>query len=88
MVLTESYIAGPTTPAVREMTLGDLLRTAAEEAPDRLALIEGIPDPARRRQWTYAEFYRERQRTARALLRHFKPRRARRGLGARTSPNG
>ncbi len=73
MALTMSHVAGPTTPAVREMTFGDLLRTAAEAASDRLALISGVPDPALRRQWTYAELYREAQRTARALLTRFKP---------------
>src|ERR1700754_43826 len=73
MALTQSYVAGPTTPAVREMTFGDLLRQAAEAAPDRPALIEGVPDPKLRRQWTYAQFYREAQRTARALLSRFKP---------------
>src|SRR5262245_44305875 len=72
MTLTMSHVVGATTPAVREMTFGDLLRKAAEEAPDRLALIAGVPDPASRRQWTYAEFYREAQRTARALLARFK----------------
>src|SRR6266446_9533687 len=73
MALTQSHVAGPTTPAVREMTFGDLLRKAAETAPDRLALIAGVPDPKLRRQWTYAEFYREAQRTARALLSRFRP---------------
>src|SRR2546429_4019088 len=73
MALTISHVAGPTTPAVREMTFGDLLRKAADSAPDRLALIAGVPDPALRRQWTYAQLYREAQRAARALLRRFKP---------------
>jgi len=73
MTLTKSHVAGPTTPAVREMTFGDLLRKAAEAAPDRLALIAGVPDPKLRRQWTYAQFYREAQRTARALLSRFRP---------------
>ena len=73
MALTESYVRGPTTPKVREMTFGDLLRSAAEAAPDRIALISGVADPALRRQWTYSGFYREAQRTARALLRLFKP---------------
>ncbi len=40
MALTMSHVAGPTTPAVREMTFGDLLRKAAEfgtqpPGPDR-----------------------------------------------------
>ena len=73
MALMQSHIAGPTTPAVREMTFGDLLRKATEAAPDRLALIAGVPDPKLRRQWTYAQFYREVQRTARALLSRFRP---------------
>ena len=72
MALTMSHVAGPTTPAVREMTFGDLLRKAAESAPDRLALIAGMPDPAQRRKWTYAELYREAERTARALSTRFK----------------
>ena len=73
MTLTESYVAGPTAPAVRDITLGQLLEQAARSAPDRLALIAGVPDPALRRQWTYSELYTEAQRTARALLQRFKP---------------
>ncbi|MGC1562712.1 MAG: AMP-binding protein, partial [Bradyrhizobium sp.] len=55
------------------MTFGDLLRQAAEAAPDRLALIAGVADPALRRQWTYAQLYHQAQRTARALLTRFMP---------------
>ena len=73
LALTESYVAGPTKPALREMTFGDVLLNAAKAAPDRLALIAGVPDPARRRKWTYAQLYREAQRTARALFTRFKP---------------
>ena len=87
MALTKSHVAGPATPAVREMTFGDLLRKAAEAAPDRLALIAGVPDPKLRRQWTYAQFYREAQRTARALCRASSRASASRS-GRRTSRNG
>ena len=73
MALTESYVAGPAAPAVRDITLGQLLEQAARSAPDRIALIAGVPDPALRRQWTYSELYSEAQRTARALLSRFKP---------------
>ena len=73
MALTESYVAGPTASAVRDITLGGLLERAAKSAPDRIALIAGVSDPALRRQWTYSEFYDEAQRTARALLSRFKP---------------
>jgi fatty-acyl-CoA synthase len=51
MTLTESYVAGPTASAVRDITFGQLLEQAARSAPDRLALIAGVPDPALRRQW-------------------------------------
>src|SRR5215208_4323302 len=73
MALTESYLAGPATPAVRDITLGQLLESAAASAPDRIAVIAGVPDPTLRRQWTYSELYTEAQRTARALLARFRP---------------
>ena len=41
------------------------------QTANRIALIAGVPDPAARRQWTYAELHSEAQRTARALLRRF-----------------
>ncbi len=68
-----SYAVGPTEPEVRDLTLGDLLTWAAESAPDRVALISGLPDPAARRQWTYAELHSASLRTARALLQRFRP---------------
>ena len=73
MALTESFAVGPTEPALRDITLGALLAWAAETTPDRVALISGDPDPALRRQWTYAQLHAECQRTARALLTRFKP---------------
>jgi fatty-acyl-CoA synthase len=73
MALKESHVAGPAAPAVRDITLGQLLEQAARSAPSRLALIAGVPDPAARRQWTYAELYAEAQRTARALRCRFQP---------------
>jgi fatty-acyl-CoA synthase len=73
LALGKSHIAGPTTPSVREMAFGDLLGRATEAAPDRIALIVGVSDPALRRKWTYTQFCREAHRTARALLRRFKP---------------
>lgn len=68
-----SHAIGPDDPAIRDITLGELLRWAAETAPERVALISGSPDPAKRRQWTYAQFYAESVRTARALRRQFEP---------------
>ena len=72
-MLTMSHAAGPSEPAVRDITLGELLRWAAETAPDRIALIAGIPDRENRRQWSYAELYAQSLRTARALRTRFEP---------------
>jgi fatty-acyl-CoA synthase len=54
-------------------TVGGVLRTAAERAPDTIALIAGSPDPAARATWTYAELLSEAERAARALLARFWP---------------
>jgi fatty-acyl-CoA synthase len=71
--LTLSYAVGLPEPAVRDITLGDILREAAAAVPDRVALIEGIPDAEARRQWTYSEFLAESERVALALLSRFEP---------------
>ena len=68
-----SHAVGPLQPEVRDLTLGALLAWAAETAPDRLALISGVPDPSARRRWTYAELYSASVRTAHALLNRFEP---------------
>src|SRR5438045_1658231 len=73
MPLTESYWPADTSGPVLETTLGDLIRDAAREAPDRVAVLEGLPDPAARRTATYAELLAASERTARALLQHFEP---------------
>jgi len=73
MELTLSHATGPSEPPLRDLTLGELLAWAADTVPDRLALIAGVPDPAARRQWTYAELYAQSLRTARALRARFEP---------------
>jgi len=71
--LTEAHTKGPSTPATRDLTLGQLLEQAAQRAPDRLALVAGVPDPAARRRWTYKQLLEQSLRTARALQKRFKP---------------
>ena len=71
--LTESYWPAQDDIPLIETSSGDALRAAAASRPDHLALIEGHPDPARRRRWTYAELLRDAEATARALLSRFKP---------------
>ena len=59
--------------ALREITLGDLLREAARHSGDRVALVDGVADPALRRRWTYAELLQVAEQVARALLVRFRP---------------
>ena len=61
-------------PALRpEITVGAALREVAAAVPERTALVEGAPDPASRRRWTYAELLHDAERCARVLLRRFEP---------------
>jgi len=58
---------------VRAVTVCDVLRHAAQTVPDRLALVDCDPDPARRRTWTYAELVADAEKVARALLLRYEP---------------
>jgi fatty-acyl-CoA synthase len=71
--LTQSYWPADNSKPLREITLGGLLREAAARAPDRIALVEAVADPALRRRWTYAQFLAGAVRAARAFLKHFAP---------------
>jgi fatty-acyl-CoA synthase len=73
MPLTESHASGPTQPLVREISIGQALAEAAEQCPQRIALIAGVADPAERRQWTYAELYEKSLTVARSLGTRFEP---------------
>jgi len=69
----ESYFPRYDSGPLIDGTLGDLMLRNAAEVPDRLALIEGAADPAKRRRWTYRQFVDEALACARGLLKHFKP---------------
>jgi fatty-acyl-CoA synthase len=71
--LRSSYWPADTSQPVLETTVGGVLRAAAATAPDRLAMIGGVPDPADRRRWTYAELLTEAEQAARALTARFAP---------------
>jgi fatty-acyl-CoA synthase len=71
-VLTSAYWPAERVEAVKEEAVGDLLRGAAERAPDAPALVEGVAGTDRRR-WSYAELLAESERAARALLGRFAP---------------
>jgi fatty-acyl-CoA synthase len=73
-VLTTSHWipdgSGP--PLLDGVTVGSRLREIAAEAPDRVALVDGLPTPERR-QWTYVELLADAERCAHWLLQHFEP---------------
>lgn len=70
---TESHFPKYDNGPLIESTLGDMMLRNAAVVPDRLALIEGIADPAARRRWTFAELAHDAQMLARGLLDHFEP---------------
>src|SRR5215470_1392868 len=68
-----SYWPADTSEPVLESTVGGVLRTAAAAGPDMLAMVAGVPDPAARRRWTYAQLLAEAEQAARALTARFAP---------------
>lgn len=68
-----SYWPADCTLDIPDLTLGGLLRDAARDVPDRVALVEGVADPQARRRWTYREQLDISEKLARALLGRFKP---------------
>ena len=58
---------------IRDITVGELLREAAERWPDGIALIEGLADGRTGRHWTHAELLADCERLAGALLTRFSP---------------
>ena len=71
--LTTSYWPADTSEQVLDTTVGGVLRAAAAAAPDRLAMVGGLPDPAGRKRWTYAGLLADAEQAARALAVRFAP---------------
>lgn len=73
MDLRESTWPIDTSVEVLDVTVGDVLRGAAEEVPGGPALTAGVPESSERRRWTYAELLADSEQVARALLTRFEP---------------
>ena len=58
---------------VLDRSIGEALRQAAASWPERVALIEGLPDRAQRRRWTFAALLAESEQIARAIAARFAP---------------
>jgi fatty-acyl-CoA synthase len=69
--LIESYWPADGSVPLRNLTVGDLLREAAEDSPDVVGLVAGVPGIDRR--WTFAEMLADAERVAAALLARFSP---------------
>jgi fatty-acyl-CoA synthase len=71
MTATQAYWPADTSVPLCDLTVGELLREAAAEAPEALALVAGARGDDRR--WTFAGLLAESQRAAAALLDRFEP---------------
>ena len=71
--VTTSYWPADQSAQVAETTVGGILRAAAAAGPDLTAMVAGVPDPAERRRWTYAQLLAEAEQAARALGTRFTP---------------
>lgn len=70
---TMSYFPAEPGEPLWDMTVPELMRWNAKEYPDRVALVEGVADPDKRRRWTYRELVDEAEALARGLLERFSP---------------
>jgi fatty-acyl-CoA synthase len=68
-----SYWPADVSEPVLETTVGGILRAAAAAGPDLPAMVAGVPDPAARRRWTYAQLLADAEQAARALTLRFAP---------------
>ncbi|WP_216857641.1 AMP-binding protein [Burkholderia sp. S171] len=73
ITLHESYWPADRSFALWEKTLGDVLRSGAQQVPDRTAFVEGNAATKCTRRWTYRELLVDAERVARALLTRFSP---------------
>ena len=71
MTTASSYVAPDTSDPVLETTVGSILREAAADSPDALALVEGIEDVSARRTWTFSQLLTDAERIGRALAHRF-----------------
>jgi len=71
--LTESYWPAVSSGAPRRLTMQAVVAGATARAPDRIALVDGVPDADLRRRWTYRELQRRGEQIAAALFERFEP---------------
>lgn len=71
--LTSSCFPALAPEQLHETCVGDILRIAAAETPNAVALQEADSDGTLGRRWTYAELLSDSERLAHALLTRYRP---------------
>lgn len=71
--LTASCCSGGLRPPLIEDPIGAALVTAAARFKEAQALIDGQPEPALRRRWSFAQLAEEAHQAAYVLLQNFEP---------------
>lgn len=71
--LTDAYSPAQTDQPLIDLTVGGILRAAAERTPNATALIESDANGELGRRWTYAELLADSERLAHALLTRYQP---------------
>ncbi len=73
MPLTESFFPAIEDEEIVDLTVGDILRIAAKEDPDKVALVETDMECQLGQEWTYQELLQDSERVAYNLLTQFNP---------------
>ena len=73
MPLTESFFPAIEDEEIVDLTVGDILRIAAKEDPDKVALVETNMECQLGQEWTYQELLQDSERVAYNLLNQFNP---------------
>jgi len=73
MQLKNSFFPAIEDEEITDLTVGDILRIAAKEDPDKVALVETNMECELGQEWTYQELLQDSERLAYNLLNHFNP---------------
>jgi long-chain acyl-CoA synthetase len=71
VALKTSYFPAQTDDTIFPTTVGSVLRAAAQDSPDAIALVEALPDGSSRRRWSFQALLKESERLATALAARF-----------------
>ena len=71
--LWDAHEFGTDVEPLPDLTVGEALRRAVDTAPDEIALVAGVTDPALRHRWTYASLWDASARCAHWLLERMEP---------------